>query len=241
MRDDDTAHERVLDLLSLEGGADEANVSRVAAATGVAEARVWGAGQFYSLLGAEPAGFRVCQGLSCRLAGSAEVSEKLGDLGETHTGVSCLGQCDRAPVSLSEDLSLVSHNGRVGSVLPNDPDLPINLGGIPESSFKALTRARTMGREALLNELEASGLQGRGGAAFPAHVKWRAMCAQVEAERYLVCNADEGEPGTFKDRDVMLRRPDLLVQGIAIAEGERRALTGHTRSHRCRARSLHLR
>jgi len=50
------------------------------------------------------------------------------------------------------------------------------------------------------------------------------MCAQEEAERYLVCNADEGEPGTFKDRDVMLRRPDLLVQGIAIA-----ALTAQVR------------
>ena len=217
MRNDDTEHERVLEILSLEGGADEASVSRVATETGVAEARVWGAGNFYSLLGGEPAGVRVCRGLSCRLAGSAEVSDELCNLGETHTGVSCLGQCDRAPVSLSEDLSLVSHSGREGNVLPDDSDLPINLGGVPEASFTALARARTMGREALLNELEASGLQGRGGAAFPAHVKWRAMCAQEEAERYLVCNADEGEPGTFKDRDVMLRRPDLLVQGIAIA------------------------
>jgi len=217
MRNDDTAHERVLELLSEEGGADESSVSRVAAATGVAEARVWGAGHFYSLLGGEPAGVRICQGLSCRLAGSAEVSDELTDLGEAHTSVSCLGQCDRAPVSLSEDLSLVSHSGREGSVLPDDSELPINLGGVPEASFTALARARTMGRETLLNELEASGLQGRGGAAFPAHVKWRAMCAQEEAERYLVCNADEGEPGTFKDRDVMLRRPDLLVQGIAIA------------------------
>jgi hypothetical protein len=217
MRDDDTAHERVLELLSEEGGADAASVSRVAAATGVAEARVWGAGHFYSLLGGEPAGVRVCRGLSCRLAGSVAVSDELCNLGEAHTGVSCLGQCDRAPVSLSEDLSLVSHSGRVGSVLPDDPDLPINLGGIPEASFAAPARARTLGREALLNELEVSGLQGRGGAGFPAHVKWRAMCAQSEAERYLVCNADEGEPGTFKDRDVMLRRPDLLVQGIAIA------------------------
>ena len=110
MRNDDTAHERVLELLSLEGGADEASVSRVAAATGVAEARVWGAGHFYSLLGGEPSGVRVCQGLSCRLAGSVEVSDELSNLGETHTSVSCLGQCDRAPVSLSEDLSLVSHN-----------------------------------------------------------------------------------------------------------------------------------
>ena len=77
MRNDDTAHERVLELLSLEGGADEASVPRVAAATGVAEARVWGTGHFYSLLGGEPAGVRVCRGLSCRLAGSAEVSAEL--------------------------------------------------------------------------------------------------------------------------------------------------------------------
>ena len=217
MSKDDSAPERVLELLSEEGCTDEASVSRVATATGVSEARVWGAGHFYSLLGGEPAGVRICQGLSCRLAGSVDVSDKLAKAGEAHTGVSCLGQCDRAPVSVSEDLSLVSHSGRVGSVLPDDSDLPINLGGVPETSFTALARVSTMRREALLNELEASGLQGRGGAAFPAHVKWRAMCAQEETERYLVCNADEGEPGTFKDRDVLLRRPDLLVQGIAIA------------------------
>ncbi len=217
MRNDDATPEHVLELLSREGGTDEANARRVAAAAGVSEARVWGAGHFYSLLGSEPAGVRVCQGLSCRLAGSDEICDGLRDRGETHTGVSCLGQCDRAPVALAEDLSLVSHSDRLGQNSPDDPNLPINLGGPPDASFTALARTRTMGREKLLDELEASGLQGRGGAAFPAHIKWRALCAQEEEERYVVCNADEGEPGTFKDRDVLLRRPDLLIQGLAIA------------------------
>jgi NADH:ubiquinone oxidoreductase subunit F (NADH-binding) len=189
----------------------------VSAATGVSEARVWGAGHFYSLLGSEPAGVRVCKGLSCRLAGSDEVCAELRDRGETHTGVSCLGQCDRAPVELTEDLGLVSHSGQVGHVSPDNPDLPINLGGTPDASFPAFAKAREMSREELLGELEVSGLQGRGGAAFPASIKWRSLCAQEEEERYVVCNADEGEPGTFKDRDVLLRRPDQLIQGLAIA------------------------
>jgi len=217
MRNDDAAHERVLEFLSREGGTSEENVRRVSAAAGVSEARVWGAGNFYSLLGSEPAGIRVCRGLSCRLAGSDEICDQLHDREEVHTGVSCLGQCDRAPVSLAEDLSLVSHSGRERHLSPDDPDLPINLGGVPEASFTALAHARAMDREKLLNELEASGLQGRGGAAFPASIKWRALCAQEELERYVVCNADEGEPGTFKDRNVLLRRPDLLIQGLAIA------------------------
>ena len=217
MRNDDAAHERVLELLSQEGGTNDANTRRVAAAAGVSEARVWGAGHFYSLLGSESAGVRVCRGLSCRLAGSDDVLDELRNRGKTHTGVSCLGQCDRAPVALAEDLSLVPYSGRVARRSPDDPDLPINLGGAPEASFAALIRAREMGREKLLNEIEASGLQGRGGAAFPAHLKWRALIAQEELERYVVCNADEGEPGTFKDRDVLLHRSDLLIQGLAIA------------------------
>ncbi len=217
MPNDDAPHERVLELLSRMGGSNEENVDRVSAATGVSAARVWGAGHFYSLLGGEPAGVRVCRGLSCRLAGSDEVCSELDDRGEPHTGVSCLGQCDRAPVTLTEDLSLVSHSPRVGAVSPDDPDLPINLCGAPDASFSALAHARATDPELLLSELEASGLQGRGGAAFPAHVKWRAMCDQEGPDRYVVCNADEGEPGTFKDRDVLLRRPDLLLQGLALA------------------------
>jgi NADH:ubiquinone oxidoreductase subunit E len=81
MRNDDATPEHVLELLSREGGTDEANTRRVAAAAGVSEARVWGAGHFYSLLGSKSAGVRVCQGLSCRLAGSDEICDELRDRG----------------------------------------------------------------------------------------------------------------------------------------------------------------
>ena len=55
------------------------------------------------------------------------------------------------------------------------------------------------------------------GAGFPAHIKWRGVRGQAEQVRYVVLNADEGEPGTFKDREVMLRRPDRVIEGLAIA------------------------
>ena len=57
----------------------------------------------------------------------------------------------------------------------------------------------------------------RIAAGFPAHVKWSAIRRQSERERYIVLNADEGEPGTFKDRETILRRPHLVVEGLAVA------------------------
>ena len=60
-------------------------------------------------------------------------------------------------------------------------------------------------------------MQGRGGAGFPAHFKWSSVCQQTETERYVICNADEAEPGTFKDRETMLRQPHKMFEGLAIA------------------------
>jgi NADH:ubiquinone oxidoreductase subunit F (NADH-binding) len=80
-----------------------------------------------------------------------------------------------------------------------------------------LRRAREIGVDAVLAEVKAAGLQGRGGAGFPAHFKWGSVRSQAETTRYVVVNADEGEPGTFKDREVMLRRPHLMLEGMAIA------------------------
>jgi len=74
-----------------------------------------------------------------------------------------------------------------------------------------------MSPEAVIARVQASGLQGRGGAGFPAAIKWRGVREHLCRGPVLVVNADEGEPGTFKDRTVMARRPDLLVDGCAIA------------------------
>jgi len=93
----------------------------------------------------------------------------------------------------------------------------IDLLGAEFEIYDGLDTAREKGPDWVLEELVASDLTGRGGAGFPAHIKWRAIRQQAETERYIVLNADEGEPGTFKDREVILRRPHLVVEGLAIA------------------------
>lgn len=207
---------QILDLLEHRGGAVPGVAKDIHRETGVPEADVHGVATFYSLLRTPGDRFRVCQGQSCKLAGSDERVQALRDAGEVVEEVSCLGQCDRAPVALDHDLELIPYGER-GGVTPDDPTLPMNLAGAEDRSFAALARARELGPEAVLDQIDASGLQGRGGAGFPAAFKWRSVRSQSETTRYVVVNADEGEPGTFKDREVMLRRPALMMEGTAIA------------------------
>ncbi|RME24590.1 MAG: NADH-quinone oxidoreductase subunit E, partial [Deltaproteobacteria bacterium] len=191
-------------------------VRRIARQLDIPEADAWGTARFYGLLRDKGAGTRVCQSISCRLAGSDEWIAALRDAGEPHVAVSCLGQCDRAPVALDDDLRVLAR-GRPGAVMPADDSLPIDLGGVDDARYAALARAREMGAAAVIDEIDAAGLQGRGGAGFPAAFKWRAVAAEAEPVHYVVVNADEGEPGTFKDREVMRRRPHRLIEGLAIA------------------------
>ena len=208
--------ERILPLLHQQGGLNEANVRAVARATNVPEADVWGAGSFYTLLRDDTPHLRVCNGLSCRLRGAEALIESLCSQGKTVEPVSCLGQCDRAPAMLDESRRLVDDNHTARAVTPADDNLPINLAGEDVRSYAALARAREMGAAAIIEILEVSGLQGRGGAGFPAHLKWKSVRGQSATPRYVVCNADEGEPGTFKDRECMLRRPHKVLEGLAI-------------------------
>ncbi|MBX2801573.1 MAG: NAD(P)H-dependent oxidoreductase subunit E [Myxococcales bacterium] len=208
--------QRILDLLEHHGGLRPGVAATISEQTGVPEADIYGVATFYTLVNRPDAGVRVCQGLTCKLAGADARIAELAQLGTPHTPVSCLGQCDRAPVALDPELELVSW-GQRGAVTPDDPELPMNLGGADDASYAALSRAREMGAEAVLDALKESGLQGRGGAGFPAHIKWNAVRHEEEPTHYVVVNADESEPGTFKDREVLLRRPHLLVEGTAIA------------------------
>jgi len=209
--------ERVLALLEEQGGVTEEAVRHVSRRTGVPEADVWGAGLFYTLINRPGRRVRICDGLTCRMEGADELAQRLTDEGKECERVSCLGQCDRAPATLDEDLALVSYEGRPRAVTPDDRELPMNLGGAVDSSYAALERARELGPEPVIAELQAAGLQGRGGAGFPAYIKWNAVRGQDETERYVVCNADEGEPGTFKDRELLLRQPHEMLEGLAIA------------------------
>ena len=101
---------------------------------------------------------------------------------------------------------------RCGTVDPTSLDAYRAAGG-----YEALTKARAMGPLGVIDEVTASGLVGRGGAAFPTGRKWAAVASQAATPHYLVCNADESEPGTFKDRALLEEDPFAIVEAMTIA------------------------
>ena len=237
------ARARVPELLEEAGGLVPGAAREVARATGVPEADVYGVGSFFHLLARPDAKVRVCTGLSCQLGGANEVLARCQEAGLPAEGISCLAGCDVPPAVLRdrrvlprvtvEDVdrangqweALVSRDapkdevwrGHVGPERDDPEHLALNLHGRPETPGAAFQRAVELGPDGIVAAIEESGLQGRGGAGFPAHIKWRGVQGQKEQTRYVVLNADEGEPGTFKDREVMLRRPDRMLEGLAIA------------------------
>ncbi|MDX2488258.1 MAG: NADH-quinone oxidoreductase subunit NuoF [Gammaproteobacteria bacterium] len=90
----------------------------------------------------------------------------------------------------------------------------IEVGGY--SSLKKLLKEKTEA-EVIIEEIKTSGLRGRGGAGFPTGLKWSFMPRTAPGQKYIVCNSDEGEPGTFKDRDILRYNPHQLIEGMIIA------------------------
>ncbi len=90
-------------------------------------------------------------------------------------------------------------------------------GWVERGGYKALEQALGMTRDQIVDVVKASGLRGRGGAGFPTGLKWSFMPKEVKKPHYLCVNADESEPGTFKDREIMRWTPHALIEGSAIA------------------------
>jgi len=90
---------------------------------------------------------------------------------------------------------------------------------IKRGGYEALRKILTTGMkpEDVIAEVKASSLRGRGGAGFPTGLKWSFMPRTLPGQKYLVCNSDEGEPGTFKDRDILRFNPHIVIEGMAIA------------------------
>ena len=149
---------------------------------------------------------QACDDIVCMLAGA-----------RGGHGVNCLGLCDHAPATLGMERTATTPRGRVrllrriSVVDPESIDSYRDHGG-----FAALNRAREIGGRRVIELLTESALLGRGGAAFPTGRKWDAV-AKEPAPRYLVCNGDESEPGTFKDRVIMEGDPFAVVEAMAIA------------------------
>ena len=100
----------------------------------------------------------------------------------------------------------------VGQIDPTDIDEYIERGG-----YKALKKAALMAPEKIIDEIEASGLRGRGGAGFPTGRKWRSAAGYDSFPKYVICNGDEGDPGAFMDRSILEGDPHSVLEGLIIA------------------------
>src|SRR4051795_3082416 len=177
----------------------------------------------------------VCHDLTCWLHGSdqqiAEAKARYGDDVEVElVEVSCLGRCDIAPAAAVDERPLEfadaheaveaaragthgdAHAKRGEEPRPNDPY------AAGEEPYRMLRRALTgdLGAGAMLATLKESELRGMGGAGFPTGQKWEIVAAQEPTPHYTVCNADESEPGTFKDRQIMAEQPHLVLEGMLL-------------------------
>jgi len=221
-----------------DGYLSEAALRAIAQALRIPLADLYGTVTFYHHFSREPNGLqtpRVCTGPVCCLCGGPELVAALQAQGATP--MPCAGRCDE-PVPV-----LQGHTVRVGADVANlvhkaTPLPPPNPGGIEECVFaeirspgrntlagyqrtggyEGLTRAvTTMQPVDVIEHIRQSQLAGRGGAGFPTGLKWKAVAEAPGAPKSIVCNADEGEPGCFKDRAILDYDPFAVIEGMTIA------------------------
>jgi NADH:ubiquinone oxidoreductase subunit F (NADH-binding)/NADH:ubiquinone oxidoreductase subunit E len=182
----------------------------------------------------------VCSDMSCHLRGAdnlkASLQQRFHGMSEKDVAVrdvSCLGQCDGAPAASINDhifrnVTTAQAEALVlaalgGSELPEMPpeEKTVRLASDPYAGAEQYGALRqlvaTRDRDGVIAQLKASGLSGLGGAGFPTGVKWEAVRKERGPEKYVVCNADESEPGTIKDRFIMRNLPNLVIEGMIIA------------------------
>ena len=228
----------------LYGWISEPVATEIAKALHVPLADVHGVIEFYSLFYDEPTSkhiIRVCTDVACGIKDADGLLNLLCSHhglkpGQTHEDLSltieaspCLGLCEQAPVvwTMNNGQWLVG-DGSVGVDRPQSlvygetRFLTSNCGNGTTSlakygKYSALTKALSMKPEEIVNEIKDSGLVGRGGAAFPTGIKWEGAARAEADQKYVVCNADESEPGTFKDRVLLLDDPHKTIEGMCIA------------------------
>jgi NADH:ubiquinone oxidoreductase subunit F (NADH-binding) len=175
-----------------------------------------------------PLTVRVCDGLSCEMAGARDLLEKLPELlgrGVRVIPAPCVGRCEQAPAvvvgqhplarATTEQVTRAVRDGRTR----HDPAPYTDLDAYVAQGGYALLKSCVSGErdvESVLKTMEGSGLRGLGGAGFPAGRKWRIVSAEA-GPRLMAVNIDEGEPGTFKDRHYLERDPHRFLEGMLIA------------------------
>jgi NADH-quinone oxidoreductase subunit F len=228
------------------GWISEPVASEIAKALRIPLVDIHGVIEFYSLFYNEPVGkriIRVCTDQACALKNADGVLQHLcahhglepgqtkEDLSLTIESSPCLGLCEQAPAALVNeeaeteiDLEKGTYQlGRPKSIVGGSIRLlTANCGNGTTSlaeygNYPALAKALDMKPEDVVSEVKASGLVGRGGAAFPTGLKWEGAAKAPGTEKFVICNADESEPGTFKDRILLIDDPHRTIEGMSIA------------------------
>ena len=172
---------------------------------------------------------RVCDGLSCDMAGASTLLGQLkASLGTDNINVvaaPCVGRCEQAPVAVvhqheighatSEKVMQAVHSQSYQPMAPDYIDLAAYVADGGYATLKNVVGGK-LDAQAVLKAMEDSGLRGLGGAGFPAGRKWRIVREQA-APRLMAVNIDEGEPGTFKDRTYLERDPHRFLEGMLVA------------------------
>lgn len=221
-----------------DGYLSEDALNAVSAGLGIPISELFGTVTFYHHFARVPAGLnapRVCTGNVCALQGGPEILKALSSEGAT--AMPCSGRCDEPVPVLRGAETLVGLSADTLEQRPS-PLPPPNPGGVTECVFAYIREPgratlegyrATGGYSGLLQLLEKSSpadvvdliteskLAGRGGAGFPTGAKWKAVAEAEGSPKAIVCNADEGEPGCFKDRAIMDYDPHSVIEGMIIA------------------------
>jgi [NiFe] hydrogenase diaphorase moiety large subunit len=224
-----------------------ASIRAIAEALGVKPVQVRDAVSFYSFLSLSPTGRSTLRLSTCvagKMRGSEAVEEALareagvpfgttsGDGAITLAHTSCTGMCDQSPSAMVDGSVLTNLapqdarriiDGLLDKSSFSRPRVESNIRQAGPVIFAPLERgaairaALNRSPQEVIEEIAKSRLRGRGGAGFPTGMKWD-FCRKAQgAQRYLICNCDEGEMGTFKDRVIITEAPDLLFEGMTIA------------------------
>lgn len=228
------------------GCCSDDSIDLIASQVGCSRVEVEGVVSFYSFFNKEEKGntiIRLCNDVVDKMKGFQEVSKAFEDAlgvvaGQTtecgcvtfeHTP--CIGMCDQAPAALVGDAIVTNLTAdkakeiveklKAGTAI--ETKVADNLLKTGEVIFAAsdcdagLKNALAKSPEEVITEIEASKLRGRGGAGFPTGLKWKFTREAKGDQKYILCNADEGEPGTFKDRVLLTKLANDLFAGMTIA------------------------
>lgn len=219
-----------------------AELKRIAERRGLALRDVHAVASYYPHFYLKPppkVSVRICNDMSCHLRGAPALQAKLEqrfqgmDPSElTVRNVSCVGRCDHAPAIVISDryydgFSPEQAVEAVEQTIVGSPpeesfyrDRKLQLacdpyeGERPYTALRELIKSRDW--DGLLAKIKAGGLKGMGGAGYPTHLKWESVRKSASPDKYLICNADESEPGTIKDRFILTQLPHLVLEGMIL-------------------------